>query len=474
MGILGNRRICAVLTTTIAALNYVYAADEPPSPPPHTPSNAAPALTDAASADALDAIVVTGTNIRGVSPVGSNLVTVDRVQIDQTGAQTVQQILRTVPSVTGSGSTPQGGNAGNSFYAPTIHGIGSSSSNATLVLVDGHRISPGSQQQQLTDPNMIPPIALERVEVLAEGASSTYGSDAVAGVVNFITRKNFQGFEATAQSGWGADYKTASAGALWGTRWDAGSLMLAYNWSDRSSLAYSARDYLDRNHTSQGGTNFSNFFCAPAAVQPAGSTVIYPSPTATAGVANSAANSPCQNVATGDIVPHEIRQNAMLKIRHDVNSDLNVGLDAVYSHVTNSSDTARGTLTATAFAAGAQANPFYTNVPGSAAASQSLRFDADQLLGPGGAQTYNNANDWYIDGNFEYKINDNWRITGLALEGGEQSYVGNFGLLCVPCADLALNGTTVINSNLPLSAANALDVWNPVAATGPRRRCSRR
>ena len=284
--------------------------------------------------------------------MGSNLVTVDRTQIDQTSSQTVQQILRTVPSITGSGSTPQGGNAGNSFYAPTIHGIGSSSSNATLVLVDGHRISPGSQQQQLTDPNMIPPIALERVEVLAEGASSTYGSDAVAGVVNFITRKDFEGFLGTAQTGWGADYKTSDAGALWGTKWDAGSLMLAFNYSDRSSLAYSARDYLDRNHTAEGGTNFGTFFCSPASIQPAGSKLIYPSPTATAGVANTAANSPCQNVPTGDLVPHEIRDNAMLKIRQGINSDLDVGLDIVYSHVTNTSQTARGTLTTTVFQTG--------------------------------------------------------------------------------------------------------------------------
>jgi iron complex outermembrane recepter protein len=433
----------------------------------------------AAAADALDEIVVTGTSIRGVAPVGSNLVTVDRLQIDQTSAQTVQQILRTVPSITGSGSTPQGGNAGNSFYAPTIHGIGSSSSNATLVLVDGHRISPGSQQQQLTDPNMIPPIALERVEVLAEGASSTYGSDAVAGVVNFITRKDFEGFLATAQSGWGADYKTSDAGALWGTKWDAGSVMLAFNYSDRSSLAYSARDYLDRNHSGAGGSNFDTFFCSPASIQPTGSKVIYPSPTAPAGIANTAANSPCQNVATGDILPHEIRENSMLKVRQELNSDLDVGLDVVYSHVTNSSQTARGTLTTTVFETGPQANPFYQNPAGVTATSQTVRFDSDQLLGPGGAQTYNDANDYYITANLEYRLGGDFRITALALEGGEQSYVGNTGLLCGSCANLALNGTTngggsltlpsipgtgTITTQLPLTSANALDVWNPGAS----------
>jgi len=438
-----------------------------------------PPPQDAAQAsDSLDAIVVTGTSIRGVAPVGSNLVTVDRTQIDETSAQTVQQILRTVPSVTGSGATPQGGNPGNSFYAPTIHGIGSSSSNATLVLVDGHRISPGSQQQQLTDPNMIPPIALERVEVLAEGASSTYGSDAVAGVINFITRKDFEGFLTTAQTGWGADYKTSDAGALWGTKWDRGSVMLAFNYSDRSSLAYSARDYLDRDHTGEGGSNFGTFFCSPASIQPAGSKLIYTSPTSAFGIANTAANSPCQNVPTGDILPHEIRENSMLKIRENVNSDLDVGLDIVYSHVTNTSQTSRGTLTTTVYDTGPQANPFYVNPPGVTATSQTVRFDADQLLGTGGAQTYNNANDYYFTGNFEYRLGGDFRITGLALEGGEQSYVGNTGLLCGSCANLALNGTTngggsltlpsipgtgTITTQLPLTVANALDVWNPPA-----------
>jgi iron complex outermembrane recepter protein len=460
-----------LVVVSISSTVYAQAPQSASAPP----ADSAQAAT---TSGGLDEVVVTGTSIRGTAPIGSNLMTVDRVQIDQTSAQTVQQILRTIPSITGSGATPQGGNPGNSFYAPTIHGIGSSSSNATLVLVDGHRISPGSQQQQLTDPNMIPPIALERVEVLAEGASSTYGSDAVAGVVNFITRKNFEGALATAQTGWGADYRTNDAGALWGTKWDAGSLMLAYNWSDRSSLAYSARDYLDRNHTSQGGTNFGTFFCSPATLQPAGSKLIYLSAASTTTLANTAANSPCQNVPTGDILPHEIRSNAMLKLREALNDDLDAGIDVVYSHVTNTSATSRGTLTATVYDTGPQANPFYVNPPGVTATSQTVRFDADPLLGPGGAQSFNNANDYYFDGTLEYRLNEKFRVTALALEGGEQSYVGNSGELCGSCANLALNGTTnsggiltqpsipgttTVTTQLPLTTSNALDVWNPAA-----------
>ena len=429
--------------------------------------------------DELDEVVVTGTSIRGVAPIGSNLIAMDRESIEKTSAQTVQQILRSVPALTGSGATPQGGNPGNAFYAPTIHSLGSSSSNSTLVLIDGHRFSPGSQQQTLTDPNIIPPIALERVEVLAEGASSVYGSDAVAGVVNFITRRGYDGFMVTGQTGFGNDYRTYNAGALWGTRWDGGSTMLAYNYSNRSSLQFSDRDFLNRDHRPDGGTNFGTFFCAPAAIQPQGLSTIYISPTSATPVANTAANSPCQLTPEGDIFPKEIRHNAMFKVRQELSENLTVGLDAVYSRVTNRQQTSRGALTSTVFRTGAQANPFYVNPPGvlpgtTAGDRQQVRWNADDLLGPG-AYNFNNSVDYFVAADLEYKLGDNYRITALGVYGREDSYVGNQGQLCVSCANLALNGTTNAGGNqatpsipgtevriveLPLTAANALDVWN--------------
>jgi iron complex outermembrane receptor protein len=446
----------------------------------------------------LSEVVVTGTSIRGEAPVGSNLITLGRDQIDQTGAQTIQQVLRDIPAITGQAATPQGGNPGNAFYAPTIHGIGSSSSNATLVLVDGHRISPGSQQQTLTDPNIIPPIMLERVEVLAEGASSTYGSDAVAGVVNFITRKNFDGVLITGQGGVGDQYHTQAAGALWGTHWEDSSLMLGYNYSYRSDLAYSARSFLDRNHIAQGGTNSDTFNCNPASISPAKQTLIFLSPTATTGVTNNAANAPCQNVATGDILPAEQRNNAMLKFTRAFTPDFDVGVDVVVSSVTNNTQTARGSLTATVYGAGcnaltgpggtaltpclaSQINPYFQPIAGqtgAGAVQETVRYDSDALLGAGHANSFNNNNDYYFSANFEYRLPHDFRITALSLFGGEDSYVGNTGQLCASCANLALNGTTnssgitttssvpgtsTIVTNLPLTTANSLDVWNPKA-----------
>jgi iron complex outermembrane receptor protein len=145
----------------------------------------------AAETEELDEVVVTGSSIKGVAPVGSNLVTVGREEIEETGVQTVQQILKTVPSIVGLQSAGQGSYGsfdGAGTNAPTIHGLGASASNSTLVLLNGHRLPVSGINHVLADPNIVAPLALERVEVLADGASSVYGSDAVAGVVNFITR----------------------------------------------------------------------------------------------------------------------------------------------------------------------------------------------------------------------------------------------------------------------------------------------
>jgi iron complex outermembrane receptor protein len=441
---------------------------------------AAVAQTPAASSSS-EEIVVTGTNIRGAAPVGSGLIQVGRQQIEKTGAQTVQQILRSVPAITSSGATPQGLNPGNSYFSPTIHGLGASSSNSTLVLIDGHRVAPGNQGA-LIDPNIIPPIALERVEVLAEGASSVYGSDAVAGVVNFITRRNYDGIQITGQTAFADSYQARSAGLLAGKRWDSGSAMFAYNYSGRDALKFADRDYLNRDHRAQGGTNFGSFFCAPASIQPGGAGNLYLGPDYTTNLANTAANSPCQKTVVGDVFPSDTRHNAMIKLRQDVSEKLNVGVDLVYSRLHQITNVSRGTLTTTVFRTGTQANPFYVNpagiLPGTTAGDrQSVRFNADDLLGPGAFTTLNTT-DVNVSSDFEYKVNDRFRITGLALYGQNNTFIGSDGTLNVSAANLALNGTTngsgsltapsiagtsTIVTTLPLTAANTLDVWNPVA-----------
>jgi iron complex outermembrane receptor protein len=432
-----------------------------------------------AAAPATEEVVVTGTSIRGVQPVGSNLISVGRQELEATNVQSMQQIYKTIPALSNMGALPQGNQSGNAYYAPTIHNLGSSSSNSTLVLIDGHRFSLGSQQQPLSDPGIVPAIAVERVEVLADGASSVYGSDAVAGVVNFVTRKHFEGLELNGQAGFADGYHMMDTSILMGKRWSDASLMLAGSYSYRSVLRSDSRDYLNPNHIAQGGSNFNTFNCEPATLQPAGSSVYFLGTAATSGTPTAQAGAPCNTNAYTALAPSDMRLNAMMKFEKNIGDDIVFGVDAVYSNRMDKRPVARGTLTATAFQTGTQANPFYTNPVGytGTATSQTVRWDADQLLGPG-AYSIDDAKDMYIDSTLDYRLFADWHLNLLALYGSEDNNVASYGTLCGSCANLALNGTTNTGGSLtqpsvpgtnqlvlglPLTTANALDVWNPAA-----------
>jgi outer membrane receptor protein involved in Fe transport len=139
-------------------------------------------------------IVVTGSlitnpNLERSTPV--NVTTSEEVELRQTNV--AEQLLREVPGVVPStGSAVNNGNGGASFA--NLRGIGS---NRNLVLLDGVRIAPSNQIGRV-DLNNIPLALIERTEVLTGGASTTYGADAVGGVVNFITKQNFSGLEISA------------------------------------------------------------------------------------------------------------------------------------------------------------------------------------------------------------------------------------------------------------------------------------
>ena len=136
-------------------------------------------------------IVITGTLIRNPNLVASAPVTVlghDEVQLRQTN--TAEDILRTIPGAAPSiGSQVNNGNGGSSYV--NLRSLGS---NRNIVLIDGVRIVPVDLFGRV-DLNNIPLALIDRVDVLTGGASSTYGADAISGVVNFITRSDFSGME---------------------------------------------------------------------------------------------------------------------------------------------------------------------------------------------------------------------------------------------------------------------------------------
>jgi iron complex outermembrane receptor protein len=442
---------------------------------------AAPGLAQEANQQAaqgdqqgLEEVIVTGTSIRGAAPVGANLITVDRQAIADTGAQTTQQILDSVPALTGFGNAAQGafGSADASgTYAPTIHGLGASASNGTLVLVDGNRLPLSGVNHTLADPNLVAPLMIERVEVLPDGASSTYGSDAVAGVINLITRREFKGFEVTGQAGYGNDYNTQNAGFLWGDTWDQTGIMVSYNYERRSALSNADREFTRANHTDQGGGNFANYNCAPASAKVGSNYYLYPY---TGAPVTSA---PCDFSSIADTLPEDIRNSVMVKITHDVNDRLSLYESLIYSDEANTAQINRDNGTtnqveATVYGPGStppggagQINPFFQGPPG--VNKETVNFQGDNLLGTGaeneaGAKTFMSAT------SADLKLGGDWLGTLGVTFGQNQSTLQTNGALCVSCAYLALNGTTgsggtgaVLN---PLTAANALDVWNPAGS----------
>lgn len=153
----------------------------------------------------LDTIVVTGTRIRGGNPT-SPVHTITRSDIEQSGYSQIGDVIRSLPENFSGGQNPgviaaSQANRGNLNVtnASTINlrGLGS---DATLVLINGHRLS-ADYAFQGSDISGIPLSAVQRIEVVADGASALYGSDAVAGVANIILRDNYDGTELTARVG---------------------------------------------------------------------------------------------------------------------------------------------------------------------------------------------------------------------------------------------------------------------------------
>mgnify|MGYP003365271859 CR=1 FL=1 len=420
-------------------------------------------------------IIVTGSSLKGVAPVGSNLTTVGRAELESSGAQTVQQVLKSVPSVVGLQSAGQGamGSAdGSGTNAPTIHGLGASASNSTLILMNGHRIPTSGVNHVLADPNIIAPIALERVEVLADGASSVYGSDAVAGVINFITRKKVNGLEVNIQKGFSSNYKTFNAGLLTGKTWDTGSFMLAYNYSNRSNLAASSRSFSrSANFTGSGGSNFTSNRCAPPSITSSGSTYYsYGAYTA----------SSCDPTSTWDLLPSEKRHNVYAALQQDVGDKLHLSADFIYANRKNVQNVTRGNASAVIYGtgstppAGRSINPYFQSftLGGSTPTSYTANWDADQMFGPGATIT-GTAEDIYMHLDAVYDLTRTWQMNVGGIYGRDNSQQINDGQLNVSAFNLAVNGYTAASINgvaqsvsQTLTSANAIDLWgNGTSAT---------
>ena len=164
----------------------------------------APGPAEPGAADRLERVVVTGSNIlRAASATPSPLQVVTREDIERSGRSNLAEVLQALTAANnGSTATAFSDGVAAGAAGVSLRGLGV---NATLVLVNGRRMAPyglaDDAQRSFVDLNSLPLEAVERIEVLKDGASAVYGSDAVAGVVNVILRRRMTGFELAADAG---------------------------------------------------------------------------------------------------------------------------------------------------------------------------------------------------------------------------------------------------------------------------------
>ena len=194
------------------------------------------------------AITVTGSRIRG-APVTSPVITVDARQMQEQGKTELADVVRSIPQSFGGGQNP-----GLGSNVPTASGVdvgGASTvnlrglgSDATLTLINGHRLAYNGSRQGV-DISSLPFAMVDRVEIVADGASALYGSDAVAGVANVILRRDYDGILASANLGTstqGGDFRQ-QYGLTAGKRWASGGFIGSYEFARNSRILTDDRSF---------------------------------------------------------------------------------------------------------------------------------------------------------------------------------------------------------------------------------------
>lgn len=217
---------------------------------------AAPAFAQDAQQEQLERVEVTGSRIKRAAAEGALPVTVvTRAQLEDSGAVTIAEFIRNSTFSSAGQFRPQSGSSAQSFAGANLRGLGS---NRTLVLVDGRRLAKAPNVGDAADMNSIPMAAVERIEILTDGASAVYGSDAIGGVINVILRKDFDGIHymvgKTNPSTKGGDREEASA--MIGLVSDKGRLVAGVSHTKRDIIF--VRDY--PWGAAKGASSYGNAF----------------------------------------------------------------------------------------------------------------------------------------------------------------------------------------------------------------------
>ena len=257
--------------------NIIYAQERITTEPSPTPAPAAEA--------AAERVIVTGSNIPTAQEVGPNPVdSYSRDIITKSGERTSEEFLRNLPIANANGVPPSNNeNGSNTAVGAATIALRGFDSRATLILIDGRRVAPypmgnngGTVNAMFVDLNSIPQAAIESIEILKDGASTTYGADAVAGVVNIKLRHDYDGTEASIEYGntFDKDSGEFAASLIFGTGNKDTNVTGVLNFYHRNSIANRDRDYSAVPPFLSTNASPYNLQLTNAAVAAAGGTVV--------------------------------------------------------------------------------------------------------------------------------------------------------------------------------------------------------
>ena len=293
--------------------------------------------------------VVVGSHIRGVRDGPSPVIVMDRADLDRAGYGSVAEALSALPQAFGglasedasSTGVDQSGVNDTEAAGVNLRGLGA---DATLVLVNGRRLAGTGSKGDFADVSSIPLAAVERIEVLLDGASALYGSDAVGGVVNIVLRTRLDGAETRAMiAGAEGGYERRQFAQTFGKTWESGHALLAYEYQAQDALPGAKRAFAgDADLRSLGGGDRRHYYSRPGNVlglDPGGAGLqpTYAIPAGQDGTALTPAdflpgvvNKENQR-ATYDLLPRQHRHSLYATFAQDLGDRFEISADARYS-----------------------------------------------------------------------------------------------------------------------------------------------
>lgn len=290
----------------------------------------------------LEEVLVTGTLIRGVRPTGSQTLGINEEAIGELGAISTNELLGTIPQVANFfNNRPEQDPRGadrlqvNRPNLRGLPGINSSTGATTLILVDGHRLAPVGTDQASLDPDVIPSIVMQRVEVVTDGGSSLYGADAVGGVINFVTVDDFDGVKVDIGYDTGDDYGAWQASILAGTDWEGGSGYLALATTDRDSVLIEDRDWAAQGQWNEQGTVLTP--SGTECIEPVGAVTTWfwfgagwtDNPQAP-GAGVTPVGDPCDTDGKSSLIPEQQRDNVYAGLTQQFGDNISLKVKAYY------------------------------------------------------------------------------------------------------------------------------------------------